>query len=204
MKRTVNIYQGKEISPKEIEIIKRIAQKKYSPEIYQEYHEFLTDVESIATIYETDINNLFLILGEDWFLIYENEEDVGVLEWVALDDTDNKMKQIMEMLKTLKEILLQNKDKYFVVSMRHNTSYQFYQKMLKKGYFEEDYHELTIDIACPDQLANTFEEMGFLDDASMLENPNLKISKGDQAYIFHNIDFFVSDKFINKYEKKRT
>lgn len=49
------------------------------------------------------------------------------------------------MMNVLKRILYEYRNKRFTASMRHDTSYQFYSKMLQKGYLKEFSHTLDID-----------------------------------------------------------
>ena len=62
------------------------------------------------------------------------------------------MQQAVEMMNVLKQIFMQNKDKFFIADMRHDTSYTLYLKMLQRGYFKEIEHECIIDCAAPVQV----------------------------------------------------
>lgn len=203
MKRTINIYPRKEITSEKIAKIKEIATNKYPQAIYQEYFDYLTNEKDILNECGPDT---FLVLGEDWFLLYEETEDeVTFMEWIAQDQPENKMQQTIEMLTTFKQILLQNYEKEFIALMRHDTSYQFYQQMLKKEYCYQEYHQCSIDIAHPEEMEEILSETPTIPEViSLLENNDSKLPKQYLTYIVHKIIFNVSEKFINKYEKKRT
>lgn len=199
----VEIFKGKEINKNKIEILKNIAYRKYTQEIYNEYFNDINDVRDLAYLHDVSINRETLVIGTDWFLCYaELDYSVKILEWVASDNGD-KMHQVVEMISTLKKIFLQNKEKMFIADMRHDTSYAMYLKMLQRGYFQEFRHNCTIDCAAPSQVDNL--KLKFSDKFSDIEDFLANEISNDYneyfKYILHQLGFMLTDKFIEKYDK---
>ena len=195
----VEIFKGEEITTKQIAAIKRIARKRYSKEIYREYFLHIKDVKDLARLQGIQVPRETIAIGTDWFLCYtESDYHVEILEWVALDN-ENKLKQSIEMMHTLKQILLKNKKKVFMASMRHDTSYEMYQKMLQEGFFKELSHKRVIDCAAPKAMDKI---EAFNDLTTLLSNDIPDEYKEYLKYILHHMQFMLSNKFVKKYEKK--
>lgn len=123
--------------------------------------------------YDTNVHEENVILGIDWYITYADKEDeIEILEWVSLENIPKKFEQSIEMLNELKRILLLSKGRKVKAYMNHQTSYAFYQKLLENGYVYEICDSLQIE------------------------------DRGIDQCIYHDIDFSVSDKFIQRYEKK--
>ena len=195
----VEIFKGEEITSKQITTIKRIARERYSKEIYNEYFRRIKDVKDLARLQGIQIPKETIAIGTDWFLCYtETDYHVEILEWVALDN-ENKLKQSIEMMHTLKQLLLKNKKKIFMASMRHDSSYEMYKKMLQEGLFKELSHKRVIDCAAP----KTMDKIEAFNDLTTLLSSNIPDEyKEYLKYILHHMQFMISDKFVKKYEKK--
>lgn len=199
----VEIFKGKEISKSKIEILKSIAYRRYSREIYNEYFNSIEDVKDLAYLHDVSIDMENLVIGTNWFLCYtETDYDVQISEWVSID-IGNKIQQVAEMMSTLKKIFLQNSDKLFIADMRHDTSYVMYLKMLQRGYFQEFRHEYIIDCAAPNQVQDLkikfMKKFNSIEDflASDVSNDYTEYFK----YILHRLSFVITSKFIKKYDK---
>lgn len=200
----VNIYTGKEIDNKKIKFIKSIAEERYNEEIYKKYFANLNDRKDLARIHNVRPDSQSLALGEDWFLCFtETDYYVQISEWVALNN-ENKLKQTVEMLETLKQIFLKNKNKSFRADMRHDTSYPMYVKMIERGLFKEVSEEYIIDTAAPQEfqdlkgsLMDTFDSMG-----DFLASEVAKQYTEYYTYILHHLKFYVTKKFSEKYNKQ--
>lgn len=198
MERSVKTYKSQEIDEEKLMRIKKIAASRCSEEIYNTYYKQINLTELQKALQK----NGFISLGEDWFLFYEiYDEEVIFGGWVATDNKKNKIKQVSEMLNTFKTIFIKYKDKTFYASCRHDSSYRFYETMLQKGYLKHYYDiiEMDVDIAPPAiQPLNDFPPMlqHFLHIKEVRENPEYL------KYFLHDLEFTVTDKFIDKYSKK--
>lgn len=202
--RKVEILKGSEITKEKIVRLKKIAKRRYSKYVYESTFWDVKTVDDLAEVHGIDIDNEILILGSDWFLCYWFSEDtVEFLEWVSLDIPGTKVRQSLEMMKELKNILLENKDKRFVASMRHNGSYPFYLTMLKRGFFEEQSHIVDIDTCnglAPKKLRNL--DRNYLDLKEYLESDDANRNPELLTYVMHDLIFNVSDTFVEQYKKR--
>lgn len=195
----VEIFKGEEITSKQITTIKRIARERYSKEIYNEYFRKIKDVKDLARLQGIQVPKETIAIGTDWFLCYtETDYHVEILEWVSLDN-ENKIKQSIEMMHTLKQLLLKNKKKIFMASMRHDSSYAMYQKMLQQNYFKEICHRRVIDCAAPKAMDKI---EAFSDLNTLLSSDIPDEYKEYLKYILHHMQFMITNKFTEKYEKK--
>lgn len=197
----VEIFKGKEIIKSKIEILKSVAYRRYSEEIYNEYFNSIEDVKDLACLHDVSVDMENLVIGTNWFLCYtETDYDVQILEWVSID-IGNKIQQISEMMSTLKKIFLQNSGKLFIADMRHDTSYVMYLKMLQRGYFQEFRHEYIIDCAAPTQVQDL--KIKFMKKFNSIEEFLASDVSKDYAeyfkYILHHLSFIITNKFIKKY-----
>ena len=197
----VAIFKGKEIDKSKIEILKMIAYRRYTQEIYNGYFSGIEDVYDLAFLHDVNFDMENIAIGTDWFLCYtESEYFVQISEWVSIDN-ENKIQQVVEMMSTLKKIFLQNKEKLFTADMRHDTSYTMYLKMLQRGYFKEFSHEYIIDCAAPSQVQDL--KIKFIDKFNNIEEFLANEFSNDYSeyfkYILHHLSFMISNKFIKKY-----
>ena len=198
--RSVNVYKGEEIDWKKISKIKEIASKRLAKDIYYTGFSDIEDIDYLAYLHDIDVEDEILVLGNDWFLCYTiTDNTVTFIEWVAEYNKDSKFAQSIEMMNTLKKIIMDNKDKEFIADMRHDSSYQFYLKMLEKNYFKEDTHSLDIDIC------NGFAPIAVInmkDNNSLIKKflKSRKVRKHPEylKYIIHCLTFSVTDKFIEQ------
>ncbi len=202
--RKVEILKGKEITKEKVARIRKIAKKRYDTPIYESTFWDVTTLESLSEVHGINPDDEILILGSDWFLCYWFSKDtVEFLEWVALNIPSTKVKQTIEMMKELKNILLEHSDKKFIASMRHNGSYPFYLSMLKKGYFNEEYHSIDFDICggdAPEELEDIDRNYLTLED--FLKSEEASAHPELLTYIMHDLVFNVSDSFVEHYKKR--
>lgn len=202
--RSVKVYKGKEIDNEKIAKIKEIAKARYTKEIYETTFWSIENIENLAYyLHNISVDDEILVLGEDWFLCFTISDNiVEFLEWVAIDTKSNKLAQSIEMMNVLKRILFDCRNKEFHADMRHDTSYQFYFKMLQRGYFKETFCTVDIDYCngyVPEQIRNIYYNYPgietFLNSDEARNNPeNLK-------YILHCLTFYVTNKFVEKCSK---
>lgn len=199
MKEKYTIYSGTEIDSDKINKIKEIASKRYDEVFYLSSYNNINNVEELSYFHGIPTENENLILGDDWFLLFEkNDEYVKFLEWVALESEEKNIHQAIQMLNVFRSILIENKDRLFYANMRHDTSYAFYTSMLEKEYFQELFHIMGVD-KC-DGIAP--QELNDLNINMFSENSDvIKEHPEYLKYILHFIGFCVTDKFIQR-EKK--
>lgn len=203
--RTIKILKGKEINEEAIAKIREITKLRYAEPVYNSSYWGIEDLNTLAELHGVEPNNEILVLGEDWFLCYSYTENiVEFLEWVALNDIDNKFAQTLEMMRVLKNILIQNKEKKFTTSMRHNGSYPFYINMFKRGLFQELSHSYDIDICH----GFAQERLKYLEDeytclSNFFNSEEAANHPEYLTFILHNIDFIVTDIFIERYAKTK-
>ena len=187
--RTVQYYNGNEIDEEKISLIKSIAKRRYSDEIYEDYFEDVENVLDLAYLHSEPIERESLVLGEDWFLCYsEHDCCFYILEWVALE-TSNII-QSYEMMETLMNLLYSNSEKIMIADMRHDTSYSMYSKLLRSGYFKEISHDYLVDCAMPSDVYKLYSSV-YLDDCDsipkFLEIEEEKDTSEYLRYILHNL-----------------
>ena len=206
--RKVEIYIGKEIDKEKIKRMKSIAYTVFKNFRLKKVFKTWDDINSLEPPYFVDINNEVLVLGEDWFLLYNIEDyAIKISSWLAIDNPLTKVPQSIEMMTVLKELLLKYQDRRFDGKLRHLTSYPIYKKMFDKGYFYETCH--TVETLCaPKRIERKYD---FLDDSApnnnelfehFLTTDDGKVHPKDLEYIAHFIIFKVNPEFVQKYDTK--
>lgn len=154
-----------------------------------------------------NITNEVLVLGEDWYLIYDEDDKISILYWVAIDNPETKLCQSVEMITVLKELLLKYQDKTFYGNLRHITSYMIYSKMLKEGYLNETYH--TVDVLHAPLSIDLRLEFLFSaeSDSKAAFEEYLNSDEGQDNldylnYVYHKLNFQVTTTFVEKYDTK--
>lgn len=210
MRKSVKYYTGYEITDEVIERINLIEQERIQ--------EGITDIITNEPIYTLKdlcrLHNTFpheenIVLGEDWYIIYtkydQDTEEIQIHEWLDINNTENKLTQTMEMLTAMKKIFLQNKNAKIYATMRHSTSYKFYQILLTRGLVEEISNNPDIDEELPSDIEiilnnlqskyNSLKEYLLNEDKEIIGNQKIK------DYIYHSVNFKITDKFIRRYIK---
>jgi len=209
MREPVKYYNGYEITDDVIRKINLIELKRIKEGITYIKSEHIETLRDLCRIHGTFPSEENIILGQDWYIIYsrlyEDSKEIEINEWVAIDKVENKLMQTVEMLSAMKKILLENPDITVFATMRHSTSYKFYQSLLKRGYFKEISNRADIDDELPKYLEPIKKELqnkyqtpkDFLQN---LEQENLQDSHfGD--IIHHLVIFKTTELFIKRYKK---
>lgn len=200
-------YKGKKITEDEIAKIKQIA-TRYDDLVYKEYYKDLLDVSDLYYLYGSEKVKK-LILGEDWFICYElSENAITILDWVALENKENRFVQIKEMFIEMKKLLLNCNKLNVEACVRHGESYELYKKALKKGieqgYFKEwyDYAEFDINYHTPKEIVSLDYECRKQDVSleDLLYNDKIKEYAEYYGFILHDICFSLTDKFYEEYQ----
>ena len=201
----VKEYFGSDINGDIIKRIKQIALNRYSGIIYNSNYRDVNSVEELLRLYDCELCNLKLFIGKDWFLFVEETQDyVKFLEWIASNNTENKVSQSIQMFKTLKRIIIKNSDKMFLANMRHDSSYLFYESLYQKNYINQIFHLIEID-SCynntPEVILRLKEKYNdlslFLESDESIKHPEYL------KYIIHILGFEVSKEYIKKQSKIR-
>lgn len=201
MREKVKIYHGKEI-PNEI-----FLKINYISGIrYEDMYEDINTLEELCQSYGTKPNEISIILGEDWYIIYAVKKlYIEIIEWYSIETVKDKFCQIMEMFKTLKEILLSSNGRRIVANMKLSTSYKFYRIFLEKGYFKElssffgaelpfssDEDELIEKITPKYQTIEEYLEDQYREPYSEYER-----------YFYCEAHFTITEKFKKRYKTKK-
>lgn len=202
MRKEVEYYQGKQI---DIVIISKLfaisIARDFKVEGIVPYSDVDT-IEELCEICECEIDEFNVVLGQDWYLTYiDRKDNLEIMEWVSLENTKDKLKQTLEMMKHLIKVLLLAKERKITALMRHSTSYNFYQLLIKNGYIKEEYNNPGMDTSIP-------EDIQFELDIAIEDNINIKyyLENSDRneeydEYFYHDISFTLTKKFLNRYDK---
>lgn len=201
--RKVGVYKGKEITEEHISKLKSIIASRIGYLFYKSPWLDIENVEQMANYDEVSIEEEHLALGEDWFLSFTvSDSFFAFLEWAAIEEESNKLIRTIEMMNIFKKLILKYKDKKFVAYMRHNTSFQFYSKMKKKGYFEELSHFVEIGpCSIFSKMRLIFLEKDYGGLRNFLDSNDIENYTNYLPYIFHYLTFNVNDAFTEKSSK---
>ena len=113
------------------------------------------------------------------------------------------MSQTTEMLGAMISILIQGENKEIYAIMKHHTSYKFYQKLKQLGYVEELYWCSQMEEERPIELDRIVEVLKekYDDLNEYFSDENREHFPEYAEYIFHDITFTVTDKFLKRYKK---
>ena len=162
----------------------------------------LGSIESVCFgVYDRELVNI--ILGEDWFLIYVSEQDEIIIEaWVSNDSRGEVFILSMEMYTEFKNVLLANENKLFNSYMKKTTSYNFFKKMLEKGFLEVFSEETDLASYTPFSVIEPLlMKYGSVPEFIKLKEDNVDVEPEVDKYLFCDVEFGVTDKFVKKYKK---
>ena len=207
LERKVNYYDGENISDEIISKAKRIVSSSDNGWIFS-WDEDVETLDDLCFMHRSYPDEERIILGEDWVISYSDsvdEDEVYIAQW-ACCETDNKFLQSVEMMKALKGILLDSEGRKISCGMRHDTSYGFYESLLKRGYLEEFSGSIDVDeYLCKSRklksiVSDILSRYDSLDDY-FLENGYDEFPKRFHKLIFHEVTFGVTDKFVKQYKR---
>lgn len=217
MKKTVKIYRGSQISKQVLDRIKEIVlASSYSKYVYERYYQEFSNISEIAADSESQVCDNVVVIGEDWFFHYvDTKEDIHFVEWVAVEsfNKERKVVQTIEMLHYLKRVLISNYYKDFYAAIRHDTAYQIYLKMIEKDYFISLFDVVEIDaiysklkeIILEYRLHKIYKRYahGNINDINIAIDNDKVLSPEYLNAVLHFVQFSTSQKFKNKYCKKK-
>lgn len=206
MRKKVRHYIGKEITEDIIKEIDLISKRRKKEGLYTLNHKGINTLEEMCYWHDTKPSEENVVLGEDWYIIYSiKESETEILEWLSLKNVPNKMEQTIEMLNEIKKILLINKKNKIVAYMRHVSSYQFYQKFLSYGYLKELHDSIVFEqysLPKGTEIYKLIEQKyGTLEAYLEYLEKNPKALINLEKYIYHDVEFEITDKFIKRSSK---
>ena len=205
----IQILKGYDITEEHINKLKVIAKSRYSEEIYNEYFSNIKNVKDLTILHfgintylsiEEYIKEEILVLSDTWFMCYKIDDYyIDILEWVS--SRTKNIKQSIEMMTILKEILLTNKDKLIIGLLRHDTSYALYTKLKNRKYFKEYSNDAIIDCAAPEYLKREIDSLNYDTINDFINSNDFEDYESYSNYILHDISFGINKSFVKKYNK---
>lgn len=99
MRKEVKIYHSQEITDEIFQKLNYISSSRNN-DIYNN----VNTLEELCQTYQKDPNEIYVVLGEDWYIIYGlNRLYTEIIEWYSIEKVQDKFSQIMEMMKALKK-----------------------------------------------------------------------------------------------------
>lgn len=203
MREPIKYYNGFEITDEIIKKINLIELKRIKENITNITSEKIETLKDLCYLHGTLPKEENIILGTDWYIIYtiydETPNEVEINEWLAINNVENKLMQTIEMFEALKKLLLNSQVVY--ATMRHSTSYKFYELLLNKGYIEEISNIKELDDELPEHIEKQKNELKnkYKNLEEYLSNNTKKQEIDD--YIYHLIIFETTKLFTKRYQK---
>lgn len=202
---TIKHYNGIDITPNLISQKNLIAMRRYSEGYYSFLFDGIDTVDDICYWCDCNKEDLNLILGKDWYIMYViRPDEIEITEWINIPREKQIIEQTNEMLKSMISILLLSEGKEVFASMRHHTSYKFYEKLKRLGYVEELFIHSKMEMEIPlelDKIVHVLaEKYEDLDEYFADEQREHFPEYGE--YVYHDIRFCITDKFIKRYKKE--
>lgn len=178
MNRKVKLYSYSELDIENISKVLVIKKFVMPLESYNKYYSSIDSVLKFIQLYYDNPEDISLVIGEDWFLLYAFDGDnVWILDWASINNKETKVSQSLEMYSFFKILFKEFYDKQFCACMKEETSYPFYLKLLNDGYILERKNIL------------------------IKSKKTIKNDRNDNNYL---IEFIFSDKFKEKYVYRKT
>lgn len=196
-KRSVEKEEGMKIHPDTIARIIKIEQEAHKEQM--QLMEDISTVEGLSSIYETKPERMKIIAGEDWYLIYSEEEDEIHIHDLArgktrFEDEDLRAsKEILEGIdKIIEESITTGKD--INAEMREDTSYLLMLRMKERGLIEQ----IGEDIAFEFDAWNSRQNYGNEYDDEYYD----EYDEGDNNYYeeYYNNDEYDQDTYEENYD----
>ena len=209
MRQAVKHYNGFEITDEIIRKINLIELKRIQEKLTNINSEPIETLKDLCRLHGTMPKEENIILGTDWYIIYtkyeEDSEEIEINEWVAISNVENKLVQTMEMFKAIKDILLESKGTKVYATMRHSTSYKFYQSLLTREFLEEISNIPEMDDELPTHIEkiknNLKNKYSSLEEYLSTKTIKNNIKQEIEDYIYHRVIFKTTNKFTKRYQK---
>ena len=206
MRKKTEYYNGREITRSVLKRVNLIDLKRIQEGINQFSMEEVKSLKALCKIHGVNQEDEHLILGEDWYILYTDISDIEIeiKDWVAVSNVENKFSQAMEMFNALKIILLEHASHDIYGTLRHSTSYKFYQKFLEEGYLEEQLSTIDFDDYLPkieaikEKILSEYDSLyAYLADESRERYEESAL----EDYIYYDVCFNITDAFKKRYKK---
>lgn len=202
MRKEVKHYQGYEIT---MEVLSKLfainAIRDFKVEGCIPYED-IENIEELSMCINTEVENIHLLLGQDWYITYiVKENTIEILEWVSINKNNDILRQSLEMLRYIVNILLESKNQQVTAVMRHSSSYRFYCLAKQLGYIKELKDNLGIEDTIPYCVISESNHPVPKDDELIEFLKDEQHPKEYEEYIHHDITFSLTKKFYNRYSK---
>ena len=203
MREKVKHYQGNEITSEVIRKMNLIELTRQREGLTTFSIENINNLLELCDYHDTDPEQENIIIGEDWYLMYTiYNGELEIQEWISINNVKDKLVQSMEMFNSIKKVLLENKESIVYSTLRHSTSYRFYRLLLEKGYINEIDNNIDISDDIPEDLLSLVENRGNSSIEEYLDTECEEVLDDLPDFVFHNVEFMVSDKFVDRYNKR--
>lgn len=203
MREKVKHYQGNEITSEVIRKMNLIELTRQREGLTTFSIENINNLLELCNYHDTDPEQENIIIGEDWYLMYTiYNGELEIQEWISINNVKDKLVQSMEMFNSIKKVLLENKESIVYSTLRHSTSYQFYKLLLEKKYINEIDKNTDVSDDIPEDLLSLIENRGNGSLEEYLDTENDEVLDDLPDFVFHNVEFMVSDKFVDRYNKR--
>lgn len=205
MRQPIEIYHGKN-TPTEVFSKMNYIAKQRNHYIYEN----ITNIKMLCDEYNLKTNQTYIVIGQDWYIIYYIDRNyVEILEWYSIESVEDKFAQTIEMLKTIREILLLGKSSKVISCMKLTTSYKFYRLFLERGYLKEYYsYKGLAELDEPNDMDKFLDKIysKYETIEEYLNDSKREIYLELEPYFFCEASFQVTNKFKKRYSilKKRS
>ena len=205
LKRIIKHFEGEEINKRIIRKLRRIVMSRGEECSYSIlYDDCEFSIKDLSHWDRAMVEQEHLILGADWFIMYvKRKREIEITDWVCVPNVKDKLVQTKEMLHAMKNIFLESRDFTMRASMKFDTSYQFFRSLLKHGYVEEYSNYVDTFNDSPSKLQEWVDNIVCFAQpfSEQLESNELKKNPEYKKYLYHDVVFGVTDKFIERYAK---
>ena len=207
--RQVVKMQGKRISQKmlkHITDIETIAHKKHMRLYTNGDENVLNEPVNLAYLYSCSVDNIKIIAGEDWYIVYgDNGREIEVYDFAKSQPrlADENQAQQKEMMNAFNEILKDSvvyagkatRVKTIKADLREDTSYLLYLFQLKHGLIEQIGDDLKYDYEQDDKKTpvTASEQLQTLKNAKQIREES-----AENKTTMHQVAFVPSQKTVDK------
>jgi hypothetical protein len=199
--RELKKEQGHNITEKTINKIIRIEKEGHLPNM--KMHSDVQNANDLASTYGTNVDNLNVIIGEDWYYIYNNNEhDIYVGDLCRTkprfkDEEGNVQKEIRAAFyQILDDSISADEIKIISVDLREDTSYLLYLWLLKDGIVEQmgEDTRYIFDAPYDEEYITKNHQQEYLRNIKQIRD-----KKDDEEVYMHKLSFRPSNKYIEKF-----
>lgn len=205
MERKIKHYKGMEINKRVIRKVRQIVASRGEECSYNILNDGVDfSVKDLSHWDRALVEQEHLVLGQDWFIMYiKRRREIEITDWVSVPTVEDKFVQTKEMLHVMKSILIEGKDAFIKASMKFDTSYRFFRTLLEHGYVEERYNYIDVFDNGPDELQEWVDSVVSITQTlpESIELDMLKENPEYKKYLYHDVCFGVTEKFVKRYYK---